>query len=102
MVKHSLEVPPEGGKPLPRRIILPTDFFPLPNADHQQLLDEFIERLETYLGVKTESVSLAQLWDNNPPSDSLVAGETLQEFLAKVKSPVCSNSSRLDALTSLC
>ena len=74
---------------LPQRIIYPTDFFPLPDPTHQHLVEEFVEKLEGYLGVSKTEVSLAQLWKDKPPATaSLKVGEneeeSLQNYMKKV------------------
>lgn len=85
MAKHSLlDVAHVQGKALPRRIIYPKDFFPLPDPGHQELMESFIRRLETHLDVQRVQVSLAQLWEEQPPSDSLAAGQPLQDYMKKV------------------
>lgn len=83
VAKHSLDIPGDGGTTLPRRIIYPVDFFPLPDASHQKLVDEFVEKLEGHLGVGKTEVSLAQSWHDKPPSESFAAGRSLQDYLKK-------------------
>lgn len=71
-------------KPLPTRILYPKDFFPLANAEQQALYENFLQKLEAYLGVKRIEVNLAQLWADKPPSDSDAEGLKLQEYMKKV------------------
>lgn len=84
IVKHSLDLNIDEGMALPRRIIYPNDFFPLPDPAHQKLIDSFVEQLETHLGVQRTEVSLAQLWEDMPPSDSHAASQSLQDYMKKV------------------
>ncbi|ROW08437.1 hypothetical protein VMCG_03147 [Cytospora schulzeri] len=82
VAKHSLDIP-DRGTTLPRRIIFPVDFFPLPDPDHQKLVEEFVEKLEGHLGVRRIEVDLAQLWKDKPPSEPFVTDESLQEYMKK-------------------
>lgn len=79
MVKHSLDVP-DGSAALPRRIIYPTDFLPLPDPDQQELVEEFVGRLEGHLGVRHTKTSLAKLWQDRPPAES----DSMQSYMEKV------------------
>lgn len=88
VAKHSLDIP-DGGTTLPRRIIYPIDFFPLPDPSHQELVDEFVKKLEGHLGVGKTELSLAQSWQDKPPSESFAAGRSLQDYLKKVTISLC-------------
>ena len=48
----------------------------------QAILDEFVKKLEGYLGVTREVISIADIWEKNPPPQG--KGKTLEEFLSKV------------------
>ncbi|ROW13500.1 hypothetical protein VPNG_04455 [Cytospora leucostoma] len=78
VVKHSLDVP-DGSVTLPRRIIYPTDFFPLPDPDQQKLVEDFVGKLEGYLGVRHAKISLAKLWQDKPPAES----DAMQSYMEK-------------------
>lgn len=86
MAEHSLSTsPPSSHDSLPTRILYPTDFFPLPNAEHQILFENFIENLEKYLGVKRVEVNLAQLWaDKSRPTPNAAGLPSLQHYMKKV------------------
>lgn len=87
MVKHSLNVP-RHSTDLPRRILYPTDFFPLPDPMHQKLVESLMEKLEAYLGIKRVEINLAHLWEDDPepPSGSdTAAGKSLQDYMNKVR-----------------
>lgn len=87
MAEHSLRTTqPDASKPLVTRILYPTDFFPLPNPGHQELLESFIEKLESYLGIKRVEVNLAQLWMDKSPFESNALTLPLQEYMEKVSS----------------
>lgn len=82
IAKHSLVVSDESVTP-PRRIIYPTDYFPLSDPKHQKLVEQFVQNLETHLGFQRTEVNLAQLWEEKPPSDSSAASLSLQDYLKK-------------------
>lgn len=88
VAKHSLDIPSEDTT-MPRRFIYPTDFFPLPDPSHQQLVDEFVGKLEDHLGMRKTEICLAQLWQDSPPSEPSAADETLQDYMKKVSSLLC-------------
>lgn len=81
IAKHSFAISDESTKP-PRRIIYPTDYFPISDAKHQKLVEEFVQNLEARLNVKRTEVDIAQLWQDQPPSGSS-ATVPLQEYLKK-------------------
>jgi len=64
---------------LPRRIILPLDFFPLADSVHQKMVDEFITILEQYLGITKIELKLADVWAEDPPGEA--KGMNLAEYL---------------------
>lgn len=80
VVKHSLAVSDEDIG-LPRRIIYPTDYFPLSDVKHQKLVEQFVQNLETYLDIRRTEVNIARLWEAQPPSDSSAASIPLQQYL---------------------
>lgn len=67
-----------------RRIIYPVDFFPLTDPNHQQLVEEFVHKLEGYMGVRRTEVGLAQLWQDKPPHGLFTGGESLQDYMKEV------------------
>lgn len=81
--KHSFSVS-ERHVELPRRIFYPTDYFPLADAKHQKLVEQFVQNLETHLNVARIEVNIAQLWEDHPPSASLTVRTPLQQYLRKV------------------
>lgn len=80
--KHSLTVT-DASAELPRRIIYPTDYFPVSDTKHQKLVEQFVQNLENHLDVSRTEVNLAQLWKDQPPSDSSAASVPLQQYLKK-------------------
>lgn len=85
MATHSLQTSqPDAKKPLPTRILYPTDFFPLADPEQQSLYESFVQKLETLLRVKRIEVDLAQLWKDQPPSESSAADVPLQEYMKRV------------------
>ncbi|KAL2275630.1 hypothetical protein FJTKL_01697 [Diaporthe vaccinii] len=81
IARHSFAISDESTKP-PRRIIYPTDYFPLSDAKHQKLVEEFVQNLEARLDVRRTEVDIAQLWKDQPPSGSS-ASVPLQDYLKK-------------------
>lgn len=84
--KHSFSVSDRNVE-LPRRtrhIFYPTDYFPLSDAKHQKLVEQFVQNLETHLNVARIEVNIAQLWEDHPPSASPTARMPLQQYLRKV------------------
>lgn len=70
------------GKLSPKRVIYPTDFFPLSSEKEQALTEEFVAAVEKRTGVKAERISLADTWAKNPPCKG--KGQSLNEFLGSV------------------
>lgn len=66
---------------LPKTLLYPLDFFPLPDPNHQKLIEEFVQVLEGYLGVRKVEIRLDRIWSKNPPAPA--SNETLQEYMAK-------------------
>ncbi|KAF3767012.1 hypothetical protein M406DRAFT_106416 [Cryphonectria parasitica EP155] len=83
IVENSLDVTQDEDKTLPRKLILPADFFPLTDTEHQRLFDQFVGILETYIGVERVTVNLTQIWEENPPVHPHGAGQSLHEFMKK-------------------
>lgn len=84
MVEHSLDIAPDMSHNPPRRIIYPTDFFPLRNPQHQQLFESFVQKLEAHLGVQRDEISLARLWEDSLSAESVTASQTLQDYMKRV------------------
>ena len=68
----------------PKKILYPTDFFPHSNPDQQEMVEQFISRVEKFLGVRRTIFSMKDRWDKCPPEAA--KGKTLKEYLAKVSS----------------
>jgi len=63
---YGSSIAPRGGR-LPKRIICPLEYWPVPHTESQTSFACFISKLEAYLGVKCLNVSLTNLWkDTNP------------------------------------
>lgn len=87
LAEHTLSTSRRDGEyNLPGKIIYPTDFFPLPDQEHQKLVESFIEKLEAYLGSKKIDVDLAKLWSESSHSES-AANTSLQDYMEKVGLP---------------
>ncbi|KAL8713070.1 MAG: hypothetical protein Q9220_002930 [cf. Caloplaca sp. 1 TL-2023] len=62
---------PVGKKALPSRIIYPLDYMNLiTNADQLRSITKFVAKLETYMGIEHEKVSLTSLWKTSPPKEA--------------------------------
>ncbi|KAL9100822.1 MAG: hypothetical protein Q9163_003852 [Psora crenata] len=66
---------------LPKRILYPSDFFPHSNAKQQAMVDDYVNVLESYLGVKRTTFSFVELWSQCPPVEA--GGKPLKVFLSK-------------------
>ena len=64
-----------------KSIIVLTDLMTEDTAQGQVILD-FVQDLESHLGVKAERVSMSDRWDQSPPREA--SGQRLHDFLAKV------------------
>ncbi|CAN8105645.1 unnamed protein product [Discula destructiva] len=83
MTEHSLDVPRRSeDNYFPSKIIYPTNFFPLPDVEHQKLLESFFDKLETYLGVKKVEIDLVRLWAESTHADP-DARISLQKYMEK-------------------
>lgn len=65
----------------PRKILYPTDFLPYIEEPVQAILEDFVKKLEGYLGVMREVINIADIWEKNPAPEG--EGKTLKEFLDK-------------------
>ncbi len=75
-------------KTFPRCILYPTDFFPHEDASQQAMVDEFVKRLEDFLGVKRTPITITNEWRTKPPKEA--HGMQLEQFLDKnVFAPLC-------------
>lgn len=83
VAKHSLAVS-DGDVGPPRRIIYPTDYFPISDDKHQKQVEQFVQNLETHLGIKRTEVNIARLWEDQPPSAPSAASVPLKQYLKKV------------------
>lgn len=81
LTKRTLDVPADTAW-MPKTILYPVDFFPMPDQTHQSLMEEFVTVFEQYLNIKRTEVNLAKKWEEDPPPSA--AGQTLQQYIAKV------------------
>lgn len=68
---------------IPKRLLIPTDFFPLANAEFQKLLDLFVSSAQGKFNFKVEKISMADIWAKKPPCKA--KGKSLNEFLGEVR-----------------
>jgi hypothetical protein len=80
--KHSLSINAKSVKP-PRQIFYPTDYFPLTDAKHQNLVEQFVQNLEIQFNIERVEVNIAQLWEDHPPSASQTVRMPLNQYLRK-------------------
>lgn len=64
-----------------KSIIVLTDLMTEDTTQGQIILD-FIQDMESHLGIKAERISMSDRWDQNPPAEA--TGQGLHDFLAKV------------------
>jgi hypothetical protein len=69
-------------KQFPKNILYPTEYFPLKDAGQQKIIDQFVQIMENFLGVKKTTFSLAGRWTENPPAEA--NGKSLDEYAYKV------------------
>lgn len=70
---------------LPKRLLYPEDLFlAFANPDGQNNTSEFLASLENLLGIKAQTVNLAKLWAQEPPTGS--GALPLAKYLQKVGS----------------
>ena len=60
-------------------IIYPLDYFPVQNTMQMEIVDRFVSDLERYLGVVIFKVSIASLWDKDPPLEG--KGQSVEDYL---------------------
>ncbi|CAG8981416.1 hypothetical protein HYALB_00013919 [Hymenoscyphus albidus] len=63
----------------PKRLLYPSDFFPLADPEQQKMNDAFITIVENYLGVKRTPISITDTWESNPPPEA--GKKSLLEYL---------------------
>ncbi|KAJ8122751.1 hypothetical protein ONZ43_g1134 [Nemania bipapillata] len=61
-----------------RRILYPTDFWPVTHTPSQALFDSFVKKLESFLVIERNELNLEQLWANTNPEGTQ---ESLSDFL---------------------
>ena len=66
-ISHTLDSHQLNQNPVvkPRKIFLPSEYWPVDNGDQQSLFSDFIARLEQYTGAKSISISLEDNWAKN-------------------------------------
>lgn len=70
----------------PTKILYPTEFFPVQEPAQQKMVESFVEILESFLGVKKTSFSLAETWAQSPPAEA--EGKSLEDYAYTVRPPV--------------
>lgn len=65
----------------PKRILYPTDFLPYTEDPVEAILEEFVQKLESFLGIMRTKISIADIWTQSPPPEA--KGKTIKEFLNK-------------------
>jgi hypothetical protein len=76
---------------LPIKLIVADDYLPLISNDEQlKIINSFVTDMEESLHIKHERISFEQVWNSAPPAD--VDGETLQNYMKDVISPVPTRS----------
>lgn len=65
----------------PTKLIVPTDYWPVTDAESQKVFDSFIAKIERYLGVSKTEMNLADSWKK---SNSENTSETLEDYFKHV------------------
>ncbi|KAK4230165.1 glutamyl-tRNA amidotransferase [Podospora fimiseda] len=60
------------------RLLYPTEYWPVSDPESQRVFETFISRLENYLGIEREPISIEDLWSKTRPKEIT---ETLSDYL---------------------
>lgn len=71
-----------GTATLPTKVLYPTDFDPDWSEEQKALHDQFIAAIENKLAIKTEFVTLKDVWAKDPPAEA--SDEGMQEYMKDV------------------
>ena len=63
----------------PPIIVYPLDYLPIKNECQMQLIDAFLADLSRSLSAEIHKVSIASIWEQNPPSN--VGGQGIEQYL---------------------
>lgn len=65
-----------------KKLLYPTDWFPMSNPDQQKMVDRFVAAVEAVLDVKSTRISLEEEWSSSGPEN--LRNNSLEQFLDKV------------------
>jgi hypothetical protein len=65
-----------------KKLLYPTDWFPMKNPDQQKMVDHFVAAVEGVLDVKCTKISLEEEWSRSGPEH--LRNKSLEQFLDKV------------------
>ncbi|KAI1365982.1 amidase signature enzyme [Xylaria arbuscula] len=74
----------------PTTLLYPTDYFPFPEPHAQGALDQFVERLESYLGIKRTVININEMWMKQNPDSR---GRALDDYLNNTVSDILTSDS---------
>ena len=81
LAQSSLNVEMRNNRKFHKKIIYPTDWFPVADAISQKETGKSLRALEETLGVQRTELTLTELWSTQPPKKS--DGKGLREYLNK-------------------
>jgi hypothetical protein len=76
----------KSGNPQPVSIIFPSDFWPVSNKAQMDLVDRFVEDLESSHGVKKTQLLIKDLWKETAPSEA--DNGDVEHYLKDVSMPL--------------
>jgi len=59
-----------GCKKKPTKILYPTDYWAIDHEESEALFEQYVAKLESYLGVKRTQVSLEEVWQTTKPLET--------------------------------
>jgi hypothetical protein len=65
----------------PTKILYPTDYWPVKHQESQTVFDNYIAKLEAYIGVKKTPINLENLWQE---TNSVQTDESLEDYFEHV------------------
>jgi len=76
---YATSLSPQPDKKLLWKILWPTDFLPVANAEQMRALGDFATDLSKYLGVEPQTLNLADTWDKSTPTEA--HGKAMHQYL---------------------
>ncbi|KAF2642198.1 hypothetical protein P280DRAFT_396785 [Massarina eburnea CBS 473.64] len=74
-------VPSDNCKQKPTKLVYPTDYWPVSDSTSQKVFEDYVQKMERYLGVERTSINLGELWKKTNPVGT---DECLEDYLEHV------------------